>query len=312
MLSRYLSGTCTDEERTLVKQWYNLKSSEEGSLADLPDLDRVQSEIWHNIRPRKTVIAKLKFKGVGIAASIALLVAFTIAFLSPGLLKRNTTTDWIKVSASNGKVVKLQLNDGSKVWLNAGSTLEYTATFGKEKRIVRLTKGEAFFDVTHDARKPFVVITDNLETQVLGTSFNIRSAAEMKKISVSVLRGKVAVTKKGAESLFLLPDEQALYDKQSGRILKSHVIAKDMNGWMVGIFRFHNEELEVITDELSRRYNLEFIYEDERMKTIRFNTGFKATDRLTDILNDLVKTGNIKYRMAAGMVIISTPGGNEK
>lgn len=306
ILTRYLNGTCTENEWALVEQWYNLKASEKGSLPDNIDLNKLKQDIWNNIDKSETVVIRpLKYKLTGIAAAVILLLAVSITLLNPGLFKKNTAEAWLRLKAPKGKVIKVDLPDGSKVWLNAGSTLAYLPSFGKDSRTVQLTDGEAYFDVAHNELKPFVVLTGNLKTQVLGTLFNIRAATEMKKITVTVLRGKVAVSKKGAAPLFLLPDQQAEFNKKTGGIDKSNVTAANMTGWIAGKFRFHNEELEAITSELQRRYNVTFIFNTDELRSIRFNAGFNADDRLSDVLNDLAKTGNIKYKIHANQVTIS-------
>ncbi|MEO3405658.1 FecR domain-containing protein [Mucilaginibacter sp. CAU 1740] len=306
VLTRYLNGTCTEKERALVEQWYNLKASEESGLPDYIDFKKLKQEMWSNIDKPQTIVRPLKYKLAGIAAAVILLLAVSITQLNRGIFSTNTKEVWVKVKAPDGKVIKIDLPDGSKVWLNAGSTLAYTPSFGREIRTVRLSDGEAYFDVAHDAHKPFVVQTGKIKTQVLGTSFNIRAAAEMKKITVTVLGGKVAVIKKGTAPLFLLPNEQAEFNKETGTIDKASVTAENTTGWMVGKYRFHNEELEAITSELQRRYNVSFIFKTEELRSMRFNTGFNATDLLSDILNDLVKTGNIQYQIHNNQVTISS------
>ncbi|MDB5281721.1 MAG: Ferric-dicitrate binding protein FerR, regulates iron transport through sigma9 [Bacteroidota bacterium] len=305
ILTRYLNGTCTEKERALVEQWYNLKASEESGLPDSIDFKKLKQEMWKNIDKPEGVMRQLKYKLAGIAAAVILLFALSITLLNHGVFNGNKPEAWVKIKASEGKVIKVDLPDGSKVWLNAGSTLAYLPSFGKDNRTVQLTDGEAYFDVAHNELKPFVVLTGNLKTQVLGTLFNIRAATEMKRITVTVLRGKVAVSKTGAAPLFLLPDQQAEFNKETGRIDKTNVTAANMTGWIAGKFRFHNEELEVITSELQRRYNVTVIFKTDELRSIRFNAGFNADDRLSDVLNDLAKTGNIKYKIHANQVTIS-------
>ncbi|WP_184549226.1 FecR family protein [Mucilaginibacter sp. FT3.2] len=305
MLSRYLNGTCTEDERALVEQWYNIKASEKGSLPDNLDLKKDKQEIWNKISKQEAIIRPLSYKLAGIAASVILLLAVGIALFNRGTFKYSTSLAWVQVAAPKGKVIKVALPDGSAVWLNAGSTLAYSAEFGQGIRMVKLTDGEAYFDVVHDPHKPFIVITGNLRTQVLGTSFNIRAGAEMKNITVTVSGGKVAVIKKGAAPIFLLPDEQADFNKATEEIDKSTVAAQNATGWLSGKFRFHNEALEAITSELQRRFNVSFTFETDDLRNIRFNTGFNTDDRLTDILDDLAKTGNIRYRIHESQVTIS-------
>lgn len=305
LLSRYLNGTCTDKEKAVVEQWYNLRLSEKVTVPDQADFRAIKDEIWQGINKKDAIIRPLSYKLVGMAAAVILFLAVSITLISIKFSKNGDTETWVKIKAPAGKVIKADLPDGSKVWLNAGSTLAYSPSFGEENRTVQLTDGEAYFDVVHDKHKPFVVLSGKIKTQVLGTSFNIRAASETKKITVSVIGGKVAVIKRGAAPLFLLPNQQADFNKETGDMKKSTVMAGNMTGWIAGKFRFNNEDLEVIACELQRRYGVNFVFKSDALRSIRFNAGFNANDSLNDVLNDLAKTGNISYVIQGKKVIIS-------
>ncbi|SEM82921.1 ferric-dicitrate binding protein FerR, regulates iron transport through sigma-19 [Mucilaginibacter gossypiicola] len=312
VLKRYLSGSCTDEERALVEQWYNAWAAKGEDLLVEIDLEKIKQEMWENIGSPDAIVRPIRYKIALVAASVTLLLLVGLGVFIKNAYKGNEKQTWVKINAPGGSVVKAELPDGSKVWLNAGSTLAYQRDFGKKIRVVQLINGEGYFDVAHDPQKPFVVSTGEIKTQVLGTSFNIRAAAETKKITVTVLGGKVAVIKKNSAPIFLLPNQQADFNKATGEITRSSVIAQNTNGWIAGKFRFHNEELEVIASELQRRYNTSFEFETSKLRSIRFNTGFNATDNLNDILSDLAKTGDFRYRISGNHVTVFSAVDKEK
>jgi transmembrane sensor len=116
-------------------------------------------------------------------------------------------------STVNGQVASLTLADGTRVWLNGGSKLSYPEAFRGDKREITLT-GEAFLEVTHDAKKSFIVHTGNIRTQVLGTSFNVKAYPEDSFVKVDVVTGKVGVVAALAPTVFLTPAEEVTVDKK--------------------------------------------------------------------------------------------------
>ncbi|MET3115649.1 hypothetical protein AAKU52_003401 [Pedobacter sp. CG_S7] len=129
-----------------------------------------------------------------IAASITIFLSIFSAgyYYYTTFLNKVPETVMLEKSAGNGKVIKITLSDGSKVWLNAGSKISFPKSFGKSKREISLF-GEAYFEVEHEQHRPFIIHTGAIITQVLGTSFNINAYALNKNIKVTVLTGKVAV-----------------------------------------------------------------------------------------------------------------------
>ncbi|RYZ94255.1 MAG: hypothetical protein EOP47_28175, partial [Sphingobacteriaceae bacterium] len=123
----------------------------------------------------------------------------------------------LEVAAANGSVSSIVLTDGTKIWLNGGSKLKYPNTFRGDRREVSV-EGEAFFDVTHDADKPFIVRSGEISTQVLGTSFNVKAYADEHLLKVNVVSGKVGVLPSGNsgidfKTIFLTPDQGVVYNK---------------------------------------------------------------------------------------------------
>ncbi|MEO5603171.1 MAG: FecR domain-containing protein, partial [Cyclobacteriaceae bacterium] len=157
-----------------------------------------------------------------VAASLllAVLVAgyFIIEMDSPTLVKNRLTTEVQKTP--KGKQQRIVLQDGTQVWLNANSVLKYEKDFsGQATREVHL-EGEAFFDVTHNENKPFIVRTSGLAISVLGTSFNVRSYAEDHVVETTLVQGKVTIASgsKDIQRVTLLPNQQALFSKSSHTI----------------------------------------------------------------------------------------------
>lgn len=162
------------------------------------------------------------------------------------------------VSATDfGQKKTIVLADGTTVKLNSGSSLSYPEIFSDSNRYVELT-GEAFFDVTKNPNKPFIIKTHNLTTKVLGTSFNIQGYASEENVSVSVLTGKVEVQGKKGPSAILLPDDRATYNKVDNAIIKDKYNYQLTFGWTTGLLSFEEESLPSIFKKLERWYGVKF------------------------------------------------------
>ena len=200
-------------------------------------------------------------------------------------------------TASNprgSKVMDLQLNDHSHVWLNAGSSITYPVVFNGDSRKVTIT-GEAYFEVAHDAKKPFIVSKGNTSVQVLGTHFNVKAFDNDPNLKVTLLEGKVKVSSTRREQL-LVPGEQAIVD--NGAIaLNRDVNLDDVIAWKNGFTSFHGADLVEILRELEHWYDI----------TTEIRSNIKVTRTidvprdapLKDVLKSLLEDQGIKYEYDA-------------
>lgn len=156
------------------------------------------------------------------------------------------------------KVINMVLADGSKVWLNAGSSLNYPVAFVGSERKVSVS-GEAYFEVAHDASKPFVVHNGSLDVRVLGTHFNVNAFTEDdNNIKVTLIEGSVKISN-GSSNCLLEPGQQALVSKEM-KILNDVDLNKVM-AWKNGYFQFDKASLQSVLKQVSRWYDIEVIYE---------------------------------------------------
>lgn len=160
-----------------------------------------------------------------------------------------------------GGQYQINLPDGSKVWLNAASSLRYPLSFSNKERLVELT-GEAYFEVEKDKTKPFRVRTQTQTVEVLGTHFNINSYIDEKDTRTTLLEGSVAVhTVKGSKNVVLVPGEQA--QVHNGEIAVRKVDVNDAAAWKDGFFVFNDENIPSVMRKIARWYNVEILYEGE-------------------------------------------------
>jgi transmembrane sensor len=227
-----------------------------------------------------------------IAASITIMLgAGLIGFQYRGaLLDVIDPATLIVVKTSGNEIKKITLGDGSVVWLNGASTLRYPDRFSYNKREITLVEGEAYFDVHHDEGKPFQVMAGKTLTNVLGTSFNISSYNDVKSISVTVSRGKVAVNNE-----ILLPNQQLIYTKSSGKLEHKILQAAEVSSWMQGKLSFQDEDFKTIATKLENKFNVNISFSNKEMEDFHLTASFESSDSLNDVLDALTLTKGLKY-----------------
>jgi transmembrane sensor len=210
------------------------------------------------------------------------------------------------ISTPRGGQYQVNLPDGTRVWLNAASSLKFPLSFaGLKERKVEL-KGEAYFEVERDVSKPFVVQSDQQIVQVLGTHFNINSYSDEPDTKTTLLEGAVKVTAlKGAkvEQAFLKPGQQSRINSASRHVNVVSVDPMVEIAWKNGQFFFENESIENIMKQISRWYDVEVIYEDE----IAGKTVWGSVTRyanVSKVLSILELTGGIHFKVEGRRIIV--------
>ena len=210
------------------------------------------------------------------------------------------------MSTPKGRQFQVTLPDGTKAWLNAGSTLRYPTRFSGSARQVEV-HGEVYFEVTKNASMPFKVrVADKAEVQVLGTHFNINAYDNEQSINTTLLEGSVKV-KAGASELLLRPGQQAQLGKEQNAHLK---VSKDVNidkvmAWKSGLFNFEGATLEEVMKQLERWYNIEVVYVGQPPVT-RFVGEMEMNMPLNDLLGMLSEM-KVHFRIEAGRKLVVMP-----
>ena len=200
-----------------------------------------------------------------------------------------------------GGQYRVQLEDGTKVWLNAASSLEYPVAFNGGDRTVRLT-GEAYFEVAKNATKPFFVQVNGMTVQVLGTNFNINAYAEEKRFTTTLLEGAVRVVA-GNQRLTLAPGEQTSLEK--GILQRAAGDAEDAIAWKNGIFTFKNHELAAVMRDISRWYDVNIIYDKGIDEKIHVTGAMRRQDNLSQALKILELTADVHFSVQGKTITVS-------
>ena len=209
-----------------------------------------------------------------------------------------------KLEIPRGGEFCLTLSDGTRVWLNSETSIQYPVAFGAKERRV-FVQGEAYFEVAKDAKKPFTVQFMSSSVTVLGTSFNIRAYPEEKRSQTTLAEGSVRIYSPGS-SMLLKPGEQAEVSALSGEMVKQEVEVKNFTSWKDGRFVFEQQPLEDIMRTLERWYDIRVIFKDEGAKRISLSGNLKRYGDFSQVMKMLQMTGDVRFELHGNDVYITT------
>lgn len=203
------------------------------------------------------------------------------------------------MTTPRGRQYSLLLADGTRVWLNAASSITYPTAFTGKERKVDVT-GEVYFEVVHNAGMPFVVQKDGVRVQVLGTHFNVNSYNEESSLNVTLLEGAVRVVS-GINRSDIRPGQQAQVREGSLQLV-NNVNLEEVMAWKNGTFRFGGTGIETIMRQLSRWYDVEVVY-NKKIDEI-FYAEIPRNTPLSDVLKALELTGEVRFAIEGKKIIV--------
>jgi transmembrane sensor len=195
-----------------------------------------------------------------------------------------------------GKTSELLLPDGSRVWLNAGSRLIYPEYFTDKTREVLLI-GEAFFDVEHHEKQPFIVQTSDIRIKVLGTRFNVSAYPSDPVIETVLTHGKISLEQHNSrifkELTELKPGQLAIYNRTEGTTLLREVDIENHSLWKEGLLKFESTDLNRLTKRLERYFNIRFNFSDPMLGTIRISGKLELSDSRDSVLENVADAASV-------------------
>jgi ferric-dicitrate binding protein FerR (iron transport regulator) len=278
--------------------------------------------IWNNISTeisREVGFSRRKIGGIFNASMLlkaaAIFLPFLVAafaylfFLESPVEEPAISQSVIEKYNPKGQKLTVFLSDGSRIKLNAESSIIYKKPFDENQRIVTL-EGEAFFEVAPDKERPFIVKTGEVTTKVLGTSFNINAYPEGKKIDIAVKSGIVTVENTGQKSIpqqnkaiLLSPSEMARFIKKDARISVMNYNPKEVLGWSEGTLYFNDVTMEEFVSRIERWYGIDIIV--QRKAPIKKGIVGEFTDQsLEEILLGIHEASEFEYEFKGEKVII--------
>ncbi|WP_316832919.1 FecR family protein, partial [Pedobacter aquatilis] len=235
--------------------------------------------------------------------------------------KQTDNTKINTLTTANGETAKVVLPDGTKVWLNAASSISYPSSFAAAPRREVSLVGEAYFEAAHDNKHPFVVSSANQTVTVLGTQFDISAYHDDNTIKTTLLEGTVQVktspnqnsknnpnagtlNKSQENSLTLSPGQQSTLTK-AGTLMTKEVKPELFIDWKEGYFAFDKEPLGSIMKRVGRWYDVEFIFDDPTIKDERFYGTLSRFDNLNKMLNAISKGSEVNFKIEGKIIRVS-------
>jgi len=313
IIVRFLDGKLTPEEESgllnrksvvaRMKQQWDSQSGDISMFDQESVLQKVNSRIIVRLR-RRAILAV-----ASIAAGILLVMGIGLY-----LLRSDSTPNYVEVKMLSYETMdkerkQVTLPDSTKVWLNAGSRIEYPEVFDAAARQVKLC-GEAYFDVTRRAKQPFYVLTEKIQIQVLGTRFTVSDYQNGKSAETVLISGKVNVSvlsDSNHRMYELLPNEQFLFDEQQHATIIQAVDASQMAEWINGRLIFDNAELGVIIGKLERWYGKKIDCSWELSASNRLSFTIR-NESLTQVIELMQSIASISFQPTEdGYQVVAAP-----
>jgi ferric-dicitrate binding protein FerR (iron transport regulator) len=258
-------------------------------------LDKIQHRIYLEQKSNRKVVPLLQiFQRVAAILFIPLLLA-SLIYNFWNQKGEETNISWVQIQCPPGVRTKFQLPDGSTGFLNSGSLLTYPTNFAKERNIT--LSGEGYFDVVHNEKSPFHVITKNLDIKVLGTTFDVVAYDNEDKEEIILQTGHIEVSdKEGTKLASLIPDQKLVLNKIERKYNIEKISSGQYIAWKEGKLMFRNENIENMAIRISRWYNVDVVV-DKKHSDIGTYTyhGTFVDEHLDDVLKLLSLSSPIRY-----------------
>jgi len=301
-------GTINAEERAWFERWYAEFNDEEVILSstNYTSADQIKKTVFNKIKAQidKPVIIARKviplWRKFAAAAAILLFVGF-VALFNNRIHNLISPVHEIELVSNTGQHRQIKLPDGTQVWLSPATKLSYPDRFSNDQRIVKV-EGEAFFEVMHDAKHPFIVQTGKIQTVVLGTSFNVSAYLKAASTEVTVVSGKVGVILKNgvkSQQQIMVANQRTVYNTSNGALLKeSYPDAAKYLDQRNGLFVFTGVALKTVCHDIEMQYGINIILSAGLSKNNplfygRFNTT-EPVQKTLDKLSIVMETKWIK------------------
>jgi len=248
--------------------------------------------------------------GVSISKTADGQLVYTVSDALKSTRKSAPITSFNTIETPRGGQYQISLPDGTKVWLNAGSSLRYQAQFATAQREVEL-KGEAYFEVAkrtiNGKRLPFVVKTNLQEVEVLGTHFNINSYEEEGNTRTTLLEGSVAVRPLPSNGMavparIIKPGEQSTLNASVLNV--ATVDTEQVLAWKEGFFMFDDENLQSIMHQVARWYDVEVEFKDSGLKTKKFSGTVSRFGNVSQVLKKIELTGSVHFKIEGRRIVV--------
>lgn len=307
LIDKYLAGKATPEEITLLDELDSRFDREQDVELNDPERRLLQQRMLENITlKRKRAIIRQTWKRVMSAAAIFILLLTTSiwVFRRHHRFEQTPSITWKEVKAGIGQQIQYSLPDGSTVKLNAGSKLIFPAQFKGNTRKVTLI-GEAFFSIVQDPSKPFQVLSGQIMTRVLGTSFNIQAYPSLSTIRIGVATGKVSISRDSQTLATLIAGQEAISSRSNKDLPKiAQVNITDIGDWQSGALVFRQAPMEEVVNALQNKFGVTIQIDRQTILQGRITTRLAATSNLNEMLDIITTINKTHYTIKGKRVFI--------
>ena len=306
ILQRYVEGNVNPEEIIAVVDWLDADENNVREFMALHKLNDIsllnQADNRADNQKKKRTVSFRKI-GYELAKIAAILIIF---WGGTKLFETNTTEESIityqTLYVPAGQRAELILPDSTRVWLNAHSKLIYPVSFGKGNRQVELN-GEAYFDVVHNEKQPFIVKTRQMDIQVLGTEFNVTSYSS--DFEVSLLRGCIELSSPNLSSTYRMKEKEHIKLKNN-KLIINNITDYDYFRWKEGLICFNNESVATIIEKLKLYYDINIETHNKKFLNSRYSGKFRTKDGIEQVLKVLQIEHKFSYTKNNDLNLITT------
>lgn len=338
LLQKFKAGECSPEEVRKILLWYQSEEAETSFSIELEnywqenndlaflDKDKVRNQVIRKISRKKSAISndrlpvsdpkilpkQRSFRNrIIIVAIVMLLISLPLwhfrTTMFESTMHQETNINWITKATEYGQRYTFRLSDGTIVKLNSGSRIHYPEIFSDSLRWIEF-EGEAFFEIAKDTAKPFLIRSGNIETMVLGTSFNLNSEAAKETFEIAVVTGSVKVLhdlkEQNREERYINPNQSAIWDHQNKTFNVQNYDPAKVLAWTEGILVFDNSTFEDIIFKLEKWYGVKIDTSDLKHNVPRGYTGKYKDKSLETVLQGISYVLDFKYVINGKKVII--------
>jgi len=308
LIIKSFSEDISSEERGLIKTWASENAQNRNYYSeliniwqvshpvfspDLIDIHEAENKVMGQIQEKKLTTTSVFVWWQRVAAILIIPVALLLGYML-SQQAHTTLIAYQEVSAPNGMSSKVNLPDGSTVWLNSGSKLKYQVVFASAERNVYLS-GEGFFKVHSDKKHPFIVTTDKLNVMATGTQFNVEAYSSDSISAVTLIEGNLDVNLGGSLSEKLLPNQRIVLNSITNTYNRTTTDALHWGMWKDGILAFRDESLEDVFKRIGRTFNVDVKVTDPVIAHQLYRATFEG-ESLDEILRLLKISAPIKYK----------------
>ena len=333
LLKKYVNGQCTPEELKVIDQWFSSHEDnpDDDRLVDVYERENLETKMFERIKANVELKADAPHSSshgnawYRAAAAIAILMVAGLGFYlynEKGLFLENSGAGPIakvlNVTNHTDAVMRKVLSDGTVIVLQPSGSLQFVESFPADKREVIL-RGEAFFDVTKDKNRPFIINTGDVTVKVLGTSFNIRAYEGAKEITVAVKTGKVSVYAKGddvdtkqkdsSDEIILTPNQEVVYNTIDANFLRKIVDDPQIILEKPTLFAMEYEATPVarIFQVIEENYGIDIVYDDKELSACSLTTSM-SEEGLYERIEIICQAIGATYEVKDAKILISSDG----